>query len=203
LREAASLAPDQAATHQSLGSLLLFRGHPAEAIVELESAARLDPSSALIAIEMGRAYEALGKTPEAETAYRRAIELQPDLPLPHYALGTLLARAGRKEEATPQVALYQKYFQGEQEQRQRAASRQVELNLGWTELQAGRPKEALAQFRRYPDDVDGLLGMSAALSKLGRHEEAVRVLERARLLDPENRSLIWELDRERALTKAQ
>jgi tetratricopeptide (TPR) repeat protein len=199
LREAVALAPDRAAPHQSLGRVLLFRGQPAEAAAELERAARLDPSSALIAIDLGRAYEASGKTAQAEAAYRRALELQPDLALTHYTLGTLLARAGQREEAAAEIALYQEYFQKVQDERHRSSSRQVELNLGWTELQAGRPNEALAQFSRYPNDVEGMIGAAESLSKLGRHDEAVRTLERARLLDPESRSLAWELDRERAM----
>lgn len=150
---------------------------------------------------MGRAYEAVGRTPEAEAAYRRTLELQPDLPLTHYTLGTLLARAGRREEATREIATYREFFSKEQERRHQAASRQVELNLGWTELAAGRPEKAFEQFGRYPEDADGLMGTAAALSKLGRHDEAVRALERALLVDPENRSLAWALDRERAMTR--
>ncbi|MDQ2980692.1 MAG: tetratricopeptide repeat protein, partial [Acidobacteriota bacterium] len=155
-----------------------------------------------VALDLGRALEATGKSAEAEAAYRRALALEPNLSVTHYTLGTLLARTGRREEAEQHIELYREYFQKEQERRFRAGSRQAELNLGWMELSAGRAEAALAQFSRHPDDVEALRGAAAALARIGRHEEAVRTLERALLLDPGNRALRYELDREREKTKA-
>lgn len=197
LRQAVAKAPEKAAARHRLGRLLLFRGDARAAVLELEEAARLSPDSAEIALDLGRAYEAAKKMESAEASYRKALELEPGLSTTHYTLGTLLARTGRRPEAQKHIALYQEYFQKEQQRRFEAGSRQAELNLGWTELDAGRSEKALAQFERHPEDPEALRGAAAALARLGRHAEAARRLEHAVLLDPDNRSLRWELDLER------
>jgi tetratricopeptide (TPR) repeat protein len=133
----------------------------------------------------------------AEATYRQALEREPDASLAHYLLGTLLARTGHRSEAAEHVAFYRRAFAREQEARFRSGSRQAELNLGWTELKKNRFEEALAQFNRHPDDAEGLRGAAQALAGLGRHGEALRTLERAVLLDPENRALRYERDRAR------
>ncbi|HEX7253740.1 MAG TPA: tetratricopeptide repeat protein [Thermoanaerobaculia bacterium] len=197
LREAVQRGPEKAPARHRLGRLLLFRGKSEEAVVELERASAQAPDSAEIALDFGRALEATGKMTEAEAAYRKALSLEPGLSATHYTLGALLARTGRREEAQQHIALYQDYFDKEQKRRFQAGARQAELNLGWTELDAGHAEKALAQFERHPDDPEGLRGAAMALSKLGQHSEAARRLERAVLIDPENRGLRWELDRER------
>ena len=197
LREAVQRDSKKAAARHRLGRLLLFRGKSEEAVGELERAAAQAADSAEIALDFGRALEAAGKMTEAEAAYRKALALEPGLSVTHYTLGTLLARTGRREEAQQHIALYQDYFDTEQKRRFQAGARQAELNLGWIELDAGQTEKALAQFERHPEDPEGLRGAAMALSKLGRHGESARRLERAVLIDPENRALRWELDRER------
>lgn len=197
LRQAAVRAPEKTAARHRLGRLLLFLGKPVEASQELARAAHLSPESAEILLDYGRALQATGRTADAEAAYRKALALEPGLSVTHYALGMLLARAGRREEAEQHITRYREFFQKEQKRRFEAGSRQAELNLGWTQLDSGRPREALAQFQRRPDDPEALRGAAAALATLGRHDEATRALERALLLDPDNRSLSWALDRER------
>ena len=197
LRQAVEKDPKKIAAHHRLGRLLIFQGKPALAAAELSRAAELDPSSVEVLLDLGRAQEAMGETARAEASYRRALELGPDVPLAHYVLGTLLARTSRRGEAAEHIAVYRRAFQSDQEERFRSGARQAELNLGWTELKKNRHERALAQFRRHPDDVEALRGAAQALSALGRHEEAVRALERALLRDSENRALRFELDRER------
>jgi protein O-GlcNAc transferase len=197
LRQATEKDPQKMAAHHRLGRLLIFQGKPALAVAELSRAAELDSTSVEVLLDLGRAQEAAGQTAQAEATYRRALELGPDVPLAHYVLGTLLARTSRRAEATEHIAIYRRAFQNDQQERFRAGARQAELNLGWTELKKNHYERALAQFRRHPDDVEGLRGAAQALSALGRQEEAVRALERAVLRDPENRTLRFELDRAR------
>lgn len=197
LREAVAKDPAKAAARHRLGRLLIFQGKPSDAVVELTRASELQPEAVEVLLDLGRALEASGDVPRAEATYRRALALAPDASLAHYLLGTLLARAGRREEAAEHVAIYRRAFAKEQEARFRSGSRQAELNLGWTELKKNRFSEALAQFTRHPDDAEGLRGAAQALAGLGRHAEALRALERAVLLDPENRALRYELERAR------
>ena len=197
LREAVAKAPRRVSARHRLGRLLLFQGKSSAAVAELARATQLDPQSAEVLLDYGRALEASEDTPRAEAAYRRALELEPGASLGHYLLGALLARAGRREEAEGHIAVYRKAFEKQQQERLRSGSRQAEINLGWTELAGGLLEEALAQFRRHPEDVEALRGAAQALSRLGRHEEAVRTLEHALLVEPENRQLRYELDKER------
>ena len=44
-------------------------------------------------------YETLGRLDDAEREFRRAIEIAPDRPGPHYGLGVVLERRGRIGEA--------------------------------------------------------------------------------------------------------
>jgi protein O-GlcNAc transferase len=197
LRQATEKAPEKMVAHHRLGRLFIFQGKPALAVAELTRAVELDPSSVEVLLDLGRAQEAAGETARAEASYRRALELGPDVPLAHYLLGTLLARTSRRTEAAEHIAVYRRAFQSDQQERYRAGARQAELNLGWTELKKKHYERALAQFRRHPDDVEGLRGAAQALSALGRQEEAVRALERAVLREPENRALRFELDKAR------
>ena len=180
-----------------MGKLLLLQGKPAAAAAELQRAAELNPESAAIALDLGRALEASGDLPRAEKVYRRALDLEDAPTLAHYLLGTLLGREGRREEAAKHIAFYQEAFPREQDQRFRAGSRQVELYRGEALLKEKRFEEALAQFQRHPDDVEALRGCARALAGLGRYEDAARALERALLLDPNNRALRYQLDRMR------
>jgi tetratricopeptide (TPR) repeat protein len=197
LREAVAKEPDKAPAHHRLGRLLIFQGKPADAVVELSRASELQPDAVDILLDFGRALEASGDLRRAEETYRRALEREPNTPLAHYLLGTLLARTGKRDEATKHVALYQRAFAQDQQDRFRSGSRQAELNLGWTELKKNRFAEALAQFNRHPNDAEGLRGAAQALAGLGRHAEALRALERAALLAPDDRALRFELDRAR------
>lgn len=201
LREAVAKAPDRAAARHRLGRLLLLQGNPVAAAAELLRAAELDPASPEIAMDVGRALEASGDSPGAERAYRQALAHDPEPPLAHYLLGTLLARTGRREEAGRHLALYKESFERDQQQQFRSRSRQAELNLGRARLSERRYEEALAQFNRLPDDPEALRGAAQALSGLGRYGEAAARLSKALELDPGNPTLRSELDAARQRAK--
>ncbi|MCJ7555543.1 MAG: tetratricopeptide repeat protein, partial [Gammaproteobacteria bacterium] len=63
--------------------------------------------------------------------------------------------------------------------------------------QAGRYEEALAQYdfliQTFPDDVDHSLARAYVLSWLGRDQEALKGLERARVLAPDYQD-VWQLE---------
>jgi tetratricopeptide (TPR) repeat protein len=56
----------------------------------LENAARLDPTNADIQLTLGVAYRGMGRLEDAETAYRRALSLDPANPAPHFNLAVLV-----------------------------------------------------------------------------------------------------------------
>jgi Tfp pilus assembly protein PilF len=197
LKEAIAEAPQNPAPRQILGLVYLVTGRPADARKELQAGAAADPSSAAMQLDLGRATEAVGDLAGAEAAYRRALELSPELYRVHYVLGALLSRQRRTEEAKAEMALYEKAYQAEQARVYREGSLRVELNLGWSLLHRGSLDDALAQFARHPDQLEALRGSAETLSRMGRHAEAVAALERALVLAPEDRTLRYAIARER------
>jgi tetratricopeptide (TPR) repeat protein len=195
-RLAIAAEPGRASGYYGLGRLRMLQGDSAAAAVELERAARLDPSAAVL-VDYGRALEASGKPEAAEARYREALRVDPQFAAAHYALGTLLARVARVEEARSEIALYQAAFDAAQQSRQRAGARSARLALGWTRLQARDADGALAAFEGMAGDPEGLRGQGEALLLLGRRDEAGRAFERALALAPRDPRIRWALTRAR------
>jgi protein kinase/serine/threonine-protein kinase len=74
-------------------------GRPEQAVRELGSAIAIEPANAEVHRELGRAYESLGKGGEAEGAFRKAIELDPDSWSCHWQLAVFLYLHSRYEES--------------------------------------------------------------------------------------------------------
>ncbi|HAZ08955.1 MAG TPA: hypothetical protein DCZ01_10645 [Elusimicrobia bacterium] len=70
-------APTAAKARFINGSLLLLRGRAAEAIPELEAAARKEGGRAAGRVNLGKAYAALGRVAEAEKQFRLALGVEP------------------------------------------------------------------------------------------------------------------------------
>src|SRR6185369_9829744 len=179
LTEAAARHTGDAVLRNDLGRLLLARNRPQDALPPLEEATRLKPKSAEIVLNLGRAREALGRPEEAEAAYREAVRLAPNLPAAHYALGRLLVRTGRRADGEAQLAVHRELYEKGLARVSASESGNAEGNLGWALLHQGRPADALARFEAMPESAESSRGRAAALSRLGRHADAVRALERA------------------------
>ncbi len=88
-------APGWANAGAALGEL----ERPGEALTELEKAADLDPLSHSLASNLGVTLRDLDRLPEAEDAFRRALELAPDFIFGHYNLANAVYLQGRHREA--------------------------------------------------------------------------------------------------------
>jgi tetratricopeptide (TPR) repeat protein len=86
------------------------KGDMPEAQRWYELAARLDRSDAVIPFNLGNVLDALGRTREAEIAYRQAIARSPDLADAWFNLGVLQEKNGRKNEA---LASYERAAEAE------------------------------------------------------------------------------------------
>lgn len=198
LRTAARDFPSSAQIRGDYGRLLLASGRAEEAVAELREASRLDPRDASLQLDFGRACESTGRLDEAEAAYREAIRLAPRLPRGHYALGRLLLKRGRREEAEKELATHRELYDRGLERVSASETRAGELALAQARLREGQAAEALTIFRSLPESADSLLGAAEALSRLGRHAEAVRTLEKARALAPEDERVEPRLAAERS-----
>ncbi len=198
LRTAARDFPSSAHIRGDYGRLLLASGRAEEALVEIREASRLDPRDASLQLALGRAFESTSRPDEAEAAYREAIRLSPRLAPAHDALGRLLRTRGRTEEAEGELATHRELSDRGVERGSASEARSGELALAQARLREGQPAEALAIFRSLPASANSLLGAAEALSRLGRHAEAVRTLEKARALAPEDERIGPRLAAERS-----
>ena len=98
-RKALELAPGSAGALRSAGSLADMLGRHDEAEKLLTEALRQDPLNPTSYNLLGHHCRYLGRLPDAERAYRKAVELQPQRIGTHHLLAIALAPQGRDEEA--------------------------------------------------------------------------------------------------------
>ena len=81
------------------GRAHLKKGRAAQATVALEKAKRREPEKASIREALGIAYFRIHRYGEAESEFRKMLELAPVDDYAHYALGRCLEKQGRQAEA--------------------------------------------------------------------------------------------------------
>ena len=81
------------------GRTRLRKGWAAQATVALEKAKRREPDKASIREALGIAYFRIHRYDEAESEFRKMLELAPVKDYAHYALGRCLEKQGRQAEA--------------------------------------------------------------------------------------------------------
>jgi tetratricopeptide (TPR) repeat protein len=124
------------------------------AVTEYTRAVELDSTYSKAYVNMGLAYEAAAKRPEARGALRRAVEVNPDDVLAHCHLGQLEQTYGDYAEA---VRLYRRALALDPN------SAQAHYNLGLAFAETKVFKEALVEWTRVIElDPDGELGKTAA-----------------------------------------
>ena len=77
----------------------LSKGRAAQATVALEKAKAREPEKASIREALGIAYFRIHRYAEAESEFRKMLELSPADDYAHYALGRCLEKQGRDREA--------------------------------------------------------------------------------------------------------
>ncbi len=126
---------------------------------------------------------ALERDDEAEQALRKAIELQPTLPEPHYVLGRLLMNGERSDEGKRELEIFKELHDlrdSEDHRRGRIAT----LNRqGLLLLEQGKPLNAIVLFERAmelgPREGSVHANKALALMEIGNVEGALPLLERA------------------------
>ena len=92
----------------------LRKGMPAQATVPLEKAKAREPEKASIREALGIAYFRIHRYAEAESEFRKMLELAPVDDYAHYALGRCLEKQGRDHEANGHYKLASSLRPGEQ-----------------------------------------------------------------------------------------
>jgi hypothetical protein len=102
---AVTLSPDDPDAHLVRGELFETNNNLSSAIAEYQKAASLRPDDYVIWLSLARAHELNGQTSEAIVAARRAVPLAPFYAQPHWQLGNILLRAGKRDEAFKELSL--------------------------------------------------------------------------------------------------
>jgi tetratricopeptide (TPR) repeat protein len=98
---------------------------------ELRRAIELNPGAPDVHIELGAVLEKQRDFPAAIAAFRRAAELAPKNPIPHYRLARLYARSGDSKRAEAERALHEKLSAEEKAEldRRQAATKHLQLTV--------------------------------------------------------------------------
>jgi len=103
--ELVRLFPDDERAHTLLGNLYFGRQEYDAAIKEYVRGNTINPSFSQPYNQLGYAYRFMGKLNEAETAFKKYVQLIPDDPNPHDSYAELLMKMGRFSES---IASYEK-----------------------------------------------------------------------------------------------
>ena len=99
--KAAAINPRSALAHTYLGMFLATAGNADEGVAQADLGRQLDPFSPFAHLMAAVAYKILGRLEAAESAARRAMELQADFLPALWGLGGILCTMERSEEAVP------------------------------------------------------------------------------------------------------
>jgi tetratricopeptide (TPR) repeat protein len=116
-RELAAREPRAAEGHLGVGVLLVKRGgaDTEEGMKELARAIEINPDLYEARVTLGRALVARGRAAEAVEHLRRAAELAPGNPEPHYQLSIAYRRLGRKAEADAEADIVKRIHESRRE----------------------------------------------------------------------------------------
>jgi tetratricopeptide (TPR) repeat protein len=213
-RQILAVEPEHTAALHLLGVVAHQRGNHEAAVEHIARAIRLEGDVAGFHSNLGEAYRALRRFPEAIACQRRALELKPEMAEAHYNLGLALKEQGNLDEAVESyrrslllkpesaathnnlgVALQE---QGKQDEAAESFRRAVQLkpdfaeahyNLGVVGRDQGKLDEAAACYRRVaalkPDSAEAQNNLGAICRRLERLDEAVAAYRRALELKPD------------------
>jgi Flp pilus assembly protein TadD len=191
LQRAAELVPEDARTKWLLGVALEATKKDALAIEQYRAAEKLDAKSAEIRNSLGFALLRAGRAPEAETAFREALALQPAgaaADQAHKGLLQALLAEKKNDEASTELGIYLAAHPGDPTMQLEHASLLVD---------AGKDDDALAELDKAaatgPESLRALKLRAAIYFRKKQYENAVPVLLKAIALAPQDPDLAAEL----------
>jgi tetratricopeptide (TPR) repeat protein len=110
-----------------------------DAIAEYEAAIQLAPNEPRLHEELGTEYRSIGKMQEAEEAFRKELEIDPDNVVAQYKLGVLLTEKGNARQGKQMI---------QEALKVRPGLRHADYNLGRAEMLLGNDQAAAEDFGR-------------------------------------------------------
>lgn len=161
------------------GKESLDDGDPAHAVKRLETAASLMPTNGQVFNYLGLAYHMAGQVTNAQKAYHRAVQLNPDLSEARYNLGCLYLEVNRLDAAKGEFTAY--------------TLRLPKAPRGWIKLgtaqyrardYANAERSFNEALRLSPGDAEALNSLGLVRLQRGRLAEARQSFETALQADP-------------------
>ena len=174
-RKAIELNPNQATSRQWYGEFLVARGRFSEASAEIQKALQVDPLSLVVNSALAFSY-LYGRQPAlAIQQYKKVIEMEPEFVVGHYGLGWALVQKGDLSGAEKE---FQKAIQILGGETDAIASLGYVAAIRKDKAAADRVIARLLALskRRYVSPVN----IAVVCAALGKNEEAMRWLEKAR-----------------------
>jgi serine/threonine-protein kinase len=196
--------PQYALAHAGIADACLLLGSynftaPAAAFkrakVEVERALELDETLAEAHTARGHVFRSVREWEREETAYRRAIELNPNYPTAHQWYATHLAARLRFDEAIREIRLAEELD---------PLSHAISVTVCVVLFMARRYQEALDQLQKTlalePNFASAHAWLGILYAQLGRHDEVAQAVERACQLAPDNTNVLTSLAYSYAVT---
>lgn len=180
-----TLAPENTTLQIDLSELLLESGQHEKALEHFQKAYDQMPNNAKLIYKMGVCYEQLNNPDEAKKLYTRALKLHPYLIPAHRSLGDLLQKEKRYTEALLQYQKIIDIFPESLGDWQR---------IGMTRHQIDDYHGAANAWRHIvsqdPTRIESWLNLALMLYKQGKLDESLKIYDKVRGLEPDNRKAL-------------
>jgi TolB-like protein len=175
LQRSVALNPDTADTHEELARLYyMLDWDSASARTELDRGLALDPKNTQVLWLVGYIDDAEGRFDESLATHSRIRDLDPLFVDNYRQLGNAYYRSGRLAEGETELSEAIRRF---------PTATTLHYRLGLVLLAGKKPEAALAEFAAEQQSDFRMLGMPLALDRLGRKEEADKILAQALTTD--------------------
>jgi Flp pilus assembly protein TadD len=182
----AAADPAQALSFELLerGRQLLNSDDPNGAIMALSTAVSLNPRLRDAHNLIGIAYEAKGMRRQALLSLKAALKGDNDQPEHLNNYGYLLSKNGEYSKAVKYLKRAVKLAPNEQ---------RFLNNLGLAQAQLGKFDDAYESFARAVGEFEGHMNIATRLQRLGKEKDAIKHLESAREIQPNNTEILIRL----------
>ena len=185
---AQAINPAATASYGALGNLYLMRNMNEAAAAQFTNVVERDPQHAQGHASLAHAYLRLGRYSEVVDAAQAALQLDNSLNEARYTMAQALRRLGRNAEAREAIEVFQQQQATQQSLEHRSRERTALVQEAMSDIEQGdyEPAVDLLQdaVRFDPQKGYPYVRLGLAQSLAGKHEQAVRSLERALELEP-------------------
>ena len=176
--------PNDVLAYNHLGSIYAAKEDFEKAILSYKKGLQIDQNHPILNYNIAHSYESLGQYPDAIRSYEAALRTRPGWAEAIHDFSDLLLRCDKTKEAQNLVMRSIKLYPNDSK---------MLCILGYIFLTQYDFDAAEKSFKKAkkinPEDVSILSGLTEALEKGEKIEEALQTIEEALYLDPENLSL--------------